>query len=47
MDEKKAYEAIKRWEVMVIDYSKDAKELKSQIKKEYEEAIEYFNNIKD
>lgn len=46
MDEKKAREAIKRWEAIIIDYSKDAKELKSQIKKEYEEAMEYFNNLK-
>ena len=46
MDEKKVREAIKRWEAMIINYSKDAKGLKSQIKKEFEEALEYFNNIK-
>lgn len=44
MEKKEALATIKRWEAIVIDYSKDVKELKSQIKKEYEVAMEYLNN---
>lgn len=45
MDMQKFVKVTKRWEAMTIDYSKSGKELKSQIKKEYEEAIKYLNSL--
>jgi hypothetical protein len=42
---KNAVEATSRMRAMVIDYSKSGKELKSKIKKEYEEALKRLDDL--
>jgi len=42
----KYYHAVRRMMAILPDYSESGKELKEKIKKEYEDAMKYFESLK-